>query len=53
MLQENDDVIRSEIEKEAVDTPPSLPYLAVAADQLACAKWYVFNKCLMFVMITN
>ena len=44
MLQENDDVIRSEIDKEAVDTPPSLPYLAAAADHLECAKWYAL-KC--------
>ena len=39
MLQENDDAIRSEINKEAADSPPSLPYLAAAADFLDCAVW--------------
>ena len=44
MLQDNDDVIRSEIDKEASDSPPSLPYLSAAADHLDCAKWFVFFK---------
>lgn len=45
MLLGNEDIIRSEIDKEQADSPPSLPYLAVAADFLECSRWWVIQCC--------
>ncbi|CAK8680159.1 unnamed protein product [Clavelina lepadiformis] len=41
LMKDTDDLIKSEVEKEAKDSPPSLPYLAVAANYVNCAKWLV------------
>nr|CAB3262745.1 uncharacterized protein LOC100182602 [Phallusia mammillata] len=41
LLEESDDLIKSEVDKEAIDSPPSLPYLALAGNHLPCATWLV------------
>nr|XP_026689433.1 uncharacterized protein LOC100182602 isoform X2 [Ciona intestinalis] len=41
MLDSSNDQIKSEIENEEGEEPPSLPYLAITGNHMECARWLV------------